>query len=199
MSVRGRLPLLDDQRAALALIAIITGFMAAIQGVSAMPAGSTVLFASALIFIQHSISAILAFWVAMGVVSRKRWMIQLQGIAMVLLGGLVFAVALRWLRVGSHPWPQAMVLLGTFALIASLACGAIMLRHRGARTDLPTVWRLSRTDAVSNIAVVAAGFSVALTRSNIPDLVIGGAMAAFFVLSGWRIAQDGQISDRPSP
>ena len=191
--------MLDDQRAALALIAIITGFMGCIQGVSAMPAGSTALLANALIFVQHSVSASVASWAATGMFTRSRWMVQLQGIAMVLLGGLVFAVALRRLRIGSEPWPQAMVLLGTFALIATLACGAIMLRHRGARTDLPTVWRLSRTDAVSNIAVVAAGFSVALTRSNIPDLVIGGAMAAFFVLSGWRIAQSGQISDRPSP
>jgi Co/Zn/Cd efflux system component len=191
--------LLDDQRAALALIAIITGFMGCIQGVSAMPAGSTALLANALIFVQHSVSASLASWAAAGVLSRSRWTIQLQGIVMVLLGGLVFAVALRRLRIGSEPWPQAMVLLGIFALIASLACGAIMLRHRGARTDLPTVWHLSRTDAVSNIAVVAAGFSVALTRSNIPDLVIGGAMAAFFALSGWRIAQSGQITDGRSP
>ena len=191
--------MLDDQRAALALIAIISGFMGAIQGVSAMPAGSTALLANALIFVQHSVSASLASWAATGIFSRSRWMIQLQGIVMVLLGGLVFAVAIRRLRIGSEPWPQAMVLLGVFALIASLVCGAIMLRHRGARTDLTTVWHLSRTDAVSNIAVVAAGFSVALTRSNIPDLVIGGAMAVFFALSGWRIAQSGQISDRPTP
>jgi Co/Zn/Cd efflux system component len=190
--------LLDDQRAALALIAIITGFMGCIQGVSAMPAGSTALLANALIFVQHSVSASLASWAASGVLSRSRWMIQLQGIVMVLLGGLVFVVALRRLRIGSEPWPQAMVLLGILALIATLACGAIILRQRGARTDLATVWHLSRTDAVSNIAVVAAGFSVALTHSNIPDLVIGGAMAALFALSGWRIAQSGQISDRHS-
>ena len=34
--------------------------------------------------------------------------------------------------------------------------------------------------------------AVALTRSHIPDLVIGGAMAGFFVISGWRIMLTGR-------
>jgi hypothetical protein len=34
---------------------------------------------------------------------------------------------------------------------------------------------------------------VALTSSNIPDLVIGGGMAALFALSGWRIALTGRL------
>ena len=191
--------MLDDQRAALALIAIITGFMACIQGVVAMPAGSTAMLANALIFVQHSVSASVASWATTIGQRRSRFTVQLQGIAMVLLGALVIAVSVRRFLIGSVPHPELMVFFGFAAVIASLACGAIVLRNRGMSTNLATVWNLSRTDAVSNIAVIAAALAVALTRSRIPDLVIGGAMAAFFALSGWRIASSGQLTDRPLP
>ena len=50
-----------------------------------------------------------------------------------------------------------------------------------------------RADAVGNIAVIAAALAVVATRSNIPDLVIGGAMAGLFFISGWRIALTGRL------
>jgi Co/Zn/Cd efflux system component len=52
---------------------------------------------------------------------------------------------------------------------------------------------LSRADAVGNIAVIAAAVAVFATRSNIPDLVIGAVMAAFFFVTGWRIAITGRL------
>jgi len=82
--------------------------------------------------------------------------------------------------------------IGTVALIADLTVGAIVLRQRRALTGFRALWRLSRTDCVGNIAVIAAAVAIIATRSNIPDLVIGGAMAAFFFVSGWRIAVTGR-------
>jgi hypothetical protein len=38
-----------------------------------------------------------------------------------------------------------------------------------------------------------------LTGSNIPDLVIGGAMAGMFFLSGWRIAISGRLDAGRTP
>jgi Co/Zn/Cd efflux system component len=67
-----------------------------------------------------------------------------------------------------------------------------MLRLRGAEIDAKALWRMGRSDAVGNIAVIAAAGAVAMTRSNIPDLVIGGAMAALFVISGWLVAVSGR-------
>jgi Co/Zn/Cd efflux system component len=92
-----------------------------------------------------------------------------------------------------------MMLLGLLALGASLTCSAIVLRQRNAASTLAAVWKLSTSDAVSNVAVVAAGAMVALTLSNIPDLVIGGAMAGYFALKGWRVMISGRIVDPRSP
>ena len=187
------------ERAALALIALITGVMGFIESMAAVPAGSTALAADALTFVQHSISAGFALWATAGTITRQRWTVQLQGLTMAILGALVVVIAVRRFIMGSIPHPDVMLIIGTLALGAHLTVGAIMLGQRGPPMSLKALWRLVRTDAVGNIAVIAAGVAVALTRSNIPDLVIGGAMAALFFLSGWRIAVSGRLDAGRTP
>jgi Co/Zn/Cd efflux system component len=185
--------MLENERVALALIALITGVMGFVESMLAVPAGSTAMQADALSFVQHSISAGFALWTTAGTITRERWTVQLQGLVMALLGALVCVIAVRRAFLGSVPHPIPMVIIGAVALTADLAVGAIVLRQRRLLTGFAALWRLSRTDAVGNIAVMAAGFAVLATRSNIPDLVIGGVMAAFFFISGWRIALTGRL------
>ena len=185
--------MLEDERVALALIALITGAMGFVEGRMAVPFASTAMLADALSFVQHSISAGFALWATAGTMTRQRWTVHLQGLLMAVLGALVCAVPVLWFFRGSLPHPQAMIVIGTVALVADLAVGAIVLQQRRLLTGFAPLWRLSRTDAVGNIAVIAAGMAVAATRSNIPDLVIGGAMAALFFVSGWRIALTGRL------
>jgi hypothetical protein len=188
-----------NERVALLLISWIAGLVACIQGLISVPAGSTAMMANGLIFLQLSINASFAFRAACGDSARQRWSVQLQGAVMMLLGGLVCVVVFRWSVMGSIPHPNLMIGMGVLALIASLGSWAIMLRHSGAPSGFATLWRAGRNDAVSNVAVIAAGGTVALTNSNIPDLVIGGGMAALFALSGWRIATTGRLeAGRPS-
>jgi Co/Zn/Cd efflux system component len=149
--------------------------------------------ADALSFVQHSISAGFALWATSGTITRERWTVQLQGFVMALLGALVCVIAVRRFFIGSVPHPFAMLIIGAVALTADLAVGAIVLRQRRLLTGFGPLWRLSRTDAVGNIAVMAAAAAVIATRSNIPDLVIGGVMAAFFFVTGWRIAITGRV------
>ena len=185
--------MLENERVALALIALITGVMGFVESMLAVPAASTAMAADALSFVQHSISAGFALWATSGTMTRERWTIQLQGLVMALLGALVCVIAVRRFFLGSVPHPFAMLIIGAVALTADLAVGAIVLRQRRLLTSFAALWRLSRTDAVGNIAVMAAAAAVVATRSNIPDLVIGAAMAAFFFISGWRIAISGRV------
>jgi len=184
----------SNERLALLLISWIAALVACIEGVISVPAGSTAMMANGLIFLQLSINASFAFRAACGEGARQRWSIQLQGGAMMLLGGLVCAVVIRWGMIGSIPHPNLMIGMGAMAFIASLGSWAIMLRHSSAPSGFAALWRAGRSDAVSNVAVIAAGVAVALTSSNIPDLVIGGGMAALFALSGWRIATTGRLA-----
>jgi Co/Zn/Cd efflux system component len=185
--------MMENERVALALIALITGVMGFVESMTAVPAASTAMAADALSFVQHSISAGFALWATSGTITRQRWTVQLQGLVMAILGALVCVIAVRRFLIGSVPHPFAMIVIGAIALFADLAVGAIVLRQRRMLTGWTPLWRLSRADAVGNIAVIAAALAVVATRSNIPDLVIGGVMAAFFFISGWRIALTGRL------
>jgi len=185
--------MMENERVALALIALITGIMGFVESMTAVPAASTAMAADALSFVQHSISAGFALWATSGTITRQRWTVQLQGLVMAILGALVCVIAVRRFLIGSVPHPFAMIVIGAIALSADLGVGAIVLRQRRMLTGWTPLWRLSRADAVGNIAVIAAAFAVVATRSNIPDLVIGGVMAAFFFISGWRIALTGRL------
>ena len=185
--------MMENERVALALIALITGVMGFVESMMAVPAASTAMAADALSFVQHSISAGFALWATSGTITRQRWTVQLQGLVMAILGALVCVIAVRRFLIGSVPHPFAMIVIGAIALFADLAVGAIVLRQRRMLTGWTPLWRLSRADAVGNIAVIAAALAVVATRSNIPDLVIGGAMAGLFFISGWRIALTGRL------
>jgi Co/Zn/Cd efflux system component len=185
--------MMENERVALALIALITGIMGFVESMTAVPAASTAIAADALSFVQHSISAGFLLWATSGTMTRQRWTVQLQGVVMAILGVLVCLIAVRRFLIGSVPHPFAMIVIGGIALLADLAVGAIVLRQRRALTGWAPLWRLSRADAVGNIAVIAAAVAVVATRSYIPDLVIGGVMAAYFFISGARIALTGRL------
>jgi Co/Zn/Cd efflux system component len=191
--------MLESDRVALALIALITGVMGFIESMLAVPAASTAMAADALSFVQHSISAGFSLWATAGTMTRQRWTVQLQGLVMAILGALVCLIAVRRFFLGSVPHVEIMMIVGAAALVADLAVGAIVLQQRGQLTGLKPLWRLSRADAVGNIAVIAAGVLVAATRSNIPDLVIGAAMSVLFLISGWRIAVSGRLDAGRTP
>lgn len=191
--------MLQNEGVALALIALITGTMGFIESMIAVPAGSTAMAADALSFVQHSITAGFSLWVTAGTITRHRWTVQAQGFVMALLGGLVCLIAVRRLSAGSLPHPLAMSIIGMVALVADLVVGTIILGQRRMLTSIGALWRISRTDCVGNIAVIAAAAAVFATKSNLPDIVIGGAMAMYFFISGWRIAITGKLDAGRKP
>jgi Co/Zn/Cd efflux system component len=182
--------LLEYERVALAMIALITGMTGFVESMIAVPAASTALAADALSFVLHSASAGFALRTLSGL-SRPRWTVPAQGALMSILGLLVCLIAIRRFLQGSIPHPFAMIVMGFIALIADLVTCAVLLHARGQLTGLMALWRFGRSDAVGNIAVIAAAITVIATGSNIPDLVIGGAMAGLFVMSGFKILQTG--------
>src|ERR1700686_2142960 len=122
--------MMENERVALALIALITGIMGFVESMTAVPAASTAMAADALSFVQHSISAGFLLWATSGTMTRQRWTVQLQGLVMAILGALVCVIAVRRFLIGSVPHPLAMIVIGAIALLADLAVGAIVLRQR---------------------------------------------------------------------
>jgi len=188
-----------DTRLALILISWVTALIGAMTGMLAFPAGSAAVLALSFILFQLTVDTTFAFRAALGLPARGLWSVRLQGFIMIVLGALVCVVVARLSLQGSFPHPRFMMGVGIIALFASLGAWAILLKYRGQPSGAAAAWRAGRPDVVASVAVVAAGLAVALTGSNIPDLVIGGGMAALFVLSGWRIAASGRLeAGRPA-
>ena len=101
---------------------------------------------------------------------------------LILAGGALFEVARRAV-VGSEPAEFAMIGVASVALIANLACIALLARHRGGGIHLKASWIFSTNDALANVGVIIAGVLVLATGSAVPDLVVGAAVG-LLVLSG---------------
>ncbi len=99
------------------------------------------------------------------------------------LGAL--AEVLRRLVFGSEPEPPLMMGVATLALLANLACLALLARHREGGVHMRASWIFSTNDVLANLGVIAAGLLVAWTGSNWPDLLIG-ALIGLLVLNGAR-------------
>jgi len=108
-----------------------------------------------------------------------RWSGWLQ---MALALGALAEVARRAV-VGSEPVEVLMIGVATIALVANLACVALLARHRQGGVHLKASWIFSTNDALANVGVILAGVLVLATDSALPDLVVG-AVVGLVVLSG---------------
>jgi Co/Zn/Cd efflux system component len=185
----------EETRLAIALVAFISGIMGFVESMAALPAASTALAADALGLLQQSVNAGLALWAIAGV-KRQRWTVWLQGLTMIALGFGVVLIAVGRFVVGSHPIPEIMAVIGALALVATLASAAIMLKELKRPANLKSVWHYRSHDVVGHVAVLAAAVTVFLTESRIPDVVIGGAMAAIFLIAGWQALTQDKLDEQ---
>jgi len=100
--------------------------------------------------------------------------------------GAFVEVARRALA-GSAPEPPAMVGVGGLALAANVACLLLVAGHREAGAHMKASWIFSANDVIANVGVIAGGALVALSGSRLPDLVVGGAIAAVVFAGALRI------------
>jgi hypothetical protein len=110
---------------------------------------------------------------------------RLSGWLQALLALAALAEVARRLLFGSAPEPPLMMGIATLALIANLACVALLARHRDGGVHMKASWIFSTNDLLANLGVIAAGGLVAWTGSNVPDLVIG-TLIALLVFHGAR-------------
>lgn len=114
---------------------------------------------------------------------------------LVLAFGALFEVIRRFL-VGSDPEPPFMIGIASLALVANVACMALIAKHRQGGAHMRASWIFSTNDVIANVGVILAGVLVAWTGSHLPDLAVG-AIIALVVLSGAiRILR---LSGMPTP
>lgn len=98
--------------------------------------------------------------------------------------GLLIEVVRRAFM-GSEPVSLLMMGIGSLALVANVACLVLIYQVRNNGTHMKASMIFSANDVLANAGVIVAGGLVALTGSQIPDLVIG-VIIGLVVLNGAR-------------
>lgn len=121
--------------------------------------------------------------VGMGLAVRAR-VALLKGVTMLAFGLWVAGMLMYHALNDSLPSAPLMGTIGGVALVANVACAAILFRFRSHDANMKSVWICSRNDAFSNVAVIVAASGVWASESGIPDLIVGGIIGTLAVWGG---------------
>lgn len=113
-----------------------------------------------------------------------------SGILQIILGFFVLGDVLRRLIVGSSPETGLMIAIGFLALVANVACLSLIAQHKHGEVHMRASWIFSKNDVIANLGIILAGGLVYLLDSRLPDLIIGGIIAAIIVRGGISIIHD---------
>ncbi len=140
----------------------------------ALSIGSVSLFADSVDFFEDASVNFLIF-LALG------WSLKMRArLGMVLAGLLLWpAIATIWMAWHKFstlvpPEPLALSITGFGALIVNFICASLLVRYKNQSGSLTKAAFLSaRNDALTNVAIILAGFATMYTSSALPDIIVG--------------------------
>lgn len=181
-------PVGDAQQAqVLRLLLAINAVMFVVELAAGWLAQSTGLVADALDMFADAAVYGLALYAVGRAAQHKRRAARLSGWLQLLLAAGALAEVLRRLWLGSEPEPPLMMGIALLALLANVGCLALLARHREGGVHMRASWIFSTNDVLANLGVILAGALVAWSGSNVPDLVIGTAIALLVANGARRI------------
>jgi len=177
----------SEWRRVLWIALLVNAAMFGIEVVAGATSGSASLKADALDFLGDAANYAISLGVAgMALAWRARAALA-KGVSIFLFGLWVMGSTARMAMQGTVPTAETMGVVGVIALLANLACAAMLWRHRDGDANRRSVWICSRNDAIGNVAVVAAALGVFGTGTGWPDIGVAAIMAALALTGGWQI------------
>jgi Co/Zn/Cd efflux system component len=165
----------------------INAFMAAIEIVSGLHAGSLSLQADAVDFMGDAANYGLSLFVLARTLRWRASVAMLKGGAMALFGAWVIGYAVWKAMHPAVPSAEVMGVVGTMALLANVGVAVMLFRFRNGDANRRSVWLCTRNDAISNLAVLAAAAGVVASDTPWPDLAVGAIMGGLALSSAWHV------------
>ena len=180
----------ESQSKTLWIVLAINGVMFGLELVVGLLAGSVALQADSLDMLSDtlvygfSLYAIgkNSHWRA-GAALLKGSIMALFGIGVLLQSGYKFFV-------GGVPASSYMFYMSLLALAANASCLFFLSRHKSDDINMRSTWLCSRNDIIANTSVFLAAVLVAMTHSNLPDLIVGLLITTIFLKSSISILKD---------
>ena len=166
-------------RKAVITVAVLNLAYFGVEFAVAIAIGSVSLFADSVDFLEDaSVNFLIAIAIGWSATNRARVGMALAGILFIPGLATLWTVWEKFLA----PLPPAFLplsLAGAGALVINLSCAFMLVQfqtHSGSLTR--AAFLSARNDALANVAIIAAGFMTAYTRSGWPDLIVGLGIAA---------------------
>jgi cation diffusion facilitator family transporter len=177
-------------RRALWVVVILNLGMGVAEGIAGFLARSQALKGEALDFLGDGALTWLGL-AALGWSARQRSQSAfLQGVFQAVLGTGVLVGSLYRIFVQRVPTAEVMGIVAIAGLAVNLTAAFVLVPHRHGDANARAVWKLSRNDAIGNVAVLVAAGLVGLTQTPWPDLVVAMVISGLFLESGWSILRD---------
>ena len=172
-----------DETAALKWLLIINGVMFVAEFIAGWLADSAGLLADSLDMLADAFVYSISLYAVGRAATAQRRAARISGIAQLVLALGMLAEVARRSVFGSEPTSFAMMGMASVALLANLACVALLHRHRDGGVHMKASWIFTTNDALANLGVIIAGALVIFSGSALPDLIIG-ALIGMLVLRG---------------
>lgn len=184
------------QRKVLRYLLIINAAMFLLELITGVLANSTALLADSLdMFADAAVYGISLYAVGRSHTQKTR-AASLSGIFQMTLAGLVLFDVIRKFFLDSHPESTLMMGVGFMALVANIICLLQIAKHRQGDIHMRASWIFSKNDVIANISTIVAGLLVTLLHSQLPDLIIGLAIAIWVLRGGVGILLASKQLDR---
>jgi Co/Zn/Cd efflux system component len=191
-------PIHDSQRRVLQVVLWINAAMFLAELAAGLIAHSTALIADSVDMLGDAI----VYGFSLYVIGRgPEWQARgalLKGGIMAAFGACVFVEVVAKLARGLTPDASIMWTVALVALVANGSVLRLLWRHRGDDVNMRSAWLCSRNDVIANAGVLVAALGVGLTGSAWPDILIGLAIAALFVLSAVGVIRQALAATQPA-
>lgn len=190
-----------EWRRVLWIALILNGCMFGIEFLAGVAAGSSSLKADALDFLGDAANYAISLGVAGMALAWRARAALLKGATLVALGFWVTGAAVWHAVVGTVPEARVMGFVGTAALVTNVAVAVMLYSYRAGDANMRSVWICSRNDAIGNLAVLAAAFSVLGTGAGWPDVIVAAIMASLAITGGAQIIRQarGELRSEQAP
>ncbi len=189
----------DLRRAVLAVALINLGYWVVEFTVSQL-IGSVALVADSIDFLEDGLLNLLIFFAAAWSLHRRARIGHLLAVIILVPAAATLVTAIVKILDPTRPETVPLTVTGVGALIANLACAAILVRHRHAEGSLArAAWLSARNDALANVAILASAAIALAWVSGWPDIVVGLGIAAINADAGvkvWRAASRERLESK---
>jgi Co/Zn/Cd efflux system component len=180
----------EKHSSVLKTVMVINLAMFAIEVVFGLRASSLALLGDSLdMFGDASVYALSLY--ALSRIHLRPTVTIIKGIIMIIGAAAILAGVVVKYWTGNVPTYEIMSWVGLLALVANTICFAMLYRFKSDDINMKSVWLCSRNDLVANTSVILAAGLVWYFNSAVPDLVVGGAIAALFFQSSIEVLRDG--------